>query len=339
MSVSRASAPGRVCLAGEDIDWISGPAIVCAISLRVTVTVAELPQSYDHVLLRSSSPLNTQRSVSLADVGKYNQHPLDYVQAALQVVSRQGVNLRPLVIDVSSSLPAAAGLSSSAAVSLASVAALSDYFGLRMSTEDLCALACMVEIQELQTGAGQMDFYSCGLGGVMYLNCATTPPSSFEKHQLPSDLRMVLADTETSHNTGEVIRLKRLRYAALEPAIMAYIEHTEAAIEQLRNLLANNRGGSGAADSPFVQELGRLVSSCHLYLRDFMQVSTTLLDECVEASLRGGAVGAKLTGTGMGGCMFALVPQARVEGVLQALSKFPVRICVTGPSQEGLIIG
>src|SRR5439155_11369212 len=81
-----ASAPGRVCLAGEDIDWISGPAILCAINLRVSATVVALPAATDALILSSADPFFVERRVPLAEIGRYQHHPMDYVHAAVRTL-------------------------------------------------------------------------------------------------------------------------------------------------------------------------------------------------------------------------------------------------------------
>src|SRR6266571_4641587 len=133
-----ASAPGRVCLAGEDIDWISGPAILGAIGLRIRVSVKSLSRNVDFVELTSGDPFNLKRRVLLRSIGQYEGHPLDCLQAAIRVLSKWGITPTPVRIDVDSDLPARVGLASSAAVAVASVAALSRFYELELSLSEIC---------------------------------------------------------------------------------------------------------------------------------------------------------------------------------------------------------
>lgn len=325
-----ASSPGRVCFAGEDIDWISGPSILCAIDLRVWVKVTPLPPNYDFIILKSGYPFDIEYLIPLTDIGNYKKHVMDYVHAAVKIIRDTGIIITPLKISVSSQLPARAGLSSSAAVSVATIAALSKFFNLKLSTYEICNLAYSIENKDLKTGAGQMDFYACGLGGLLYINSATVPPNPIEKYNIPSDLNILIIDTKTPHNTSDVIRLKRQRFAQSDPQIIEYVKHTEVAIEQMRTLLKQNK--------PSINEISALVSSCHNYLRDYMMVSTDLINTCIEICLKKGAIGAKLTGAGMGGCLFALVSNSVVNQIKEALSEYPVKIYVTNISHQGLIV-
>lgn len=325
-----ASAPGRVCFAGEDIDWISGPAILGAVNLRLTVTVTHLPKDCDFILLTSGNPFYVQRRVSLSNIGQYKRHVMDYVEAAVKVLIDYGVKITPVHIKVSSDLPPRAGLSSSAAISVASINALSKFHELSLSNYDICALAYSVEGEELNTGAGQMDFYACGLGGFLYIDSAAKPPSPIEQYDLPPDIAIIIADTMTPRNTADIIRSKRARLNRGESSIVSYIEYTEIAIDQLHWLLKQ--------PSFDLERFGALVSSCHHYLDKYMRVSTDTLNRCVETCLDKGAIGAKLTGTGMGGCMFAIAPRSIILQIQEALSAHPVKTYITNISNRGTFI-
>lgn len=325
-----ASAPGRVCFAGEDIDWISGPAILGAINLRLKVTVTSLPKDCDYILLKSDNPFNVQRRVPLLSVGQYKRHVMDYVEAAVKVLIKRGIKITPIEIGVSSNLPARAGLSSSAAVSIASISALAKFYGIPLSNHEICDLAYSVESDELNTGAGQMDFYACGLGGFMYINSASRPPSPIEQLNLPSGLGVIVADTMVPRNTADIIRSKRERLERAEPSILSYVKYTEAAIKQIHRILRE--------PDPDLERFGTLITSCHMYLDKYMRVSTDMLNKCVDTCLLNGAVGAKLTGTGMGGCMFAVAPTAAVTRIQESLLTHPVLTYATDISTLGVVV-
>jgi mevalonate kinase len=175
-----------------------------------------------------------------------------------------------------------------------------------------------------------MDMYSSGLGGLIYLDSSSRPPHDVERFVLPDGYDIVIADTLTPRNTSDVISDKRRRYEAKEPQIMKYVETTEDLIKEIRELLKG---------SPIdIQRLGLLVHKSHILLRDHMGVSTNLLEEGVERSLKNGALGAKLTGTGMGGCLFALVPTDKTKGLVNSLSELPVKVYVTSPSEKGVTV-
>lgn len=325
-----ASAPGRVCFAGEDIDWISGPAILGAINLRLQVTVTPLPSHCDFILLKSGNPFYVERRVSLSKLGQYKKHVMDYVEAAVKVLINCGVKITPIQINVSSDLPPRSGLSSSAAVSVASISALAKFYELSLSDYEVCNLAYSVENEELNTGAGQMDFYACGLGGFLYINSSTRPPYPIEQYDFPSNISIIIADTMTPRNTADIIQDKRSRLEKGEAGISSYVKYTEKAIEKIRHLLKQPDFD--------LEQFGTLISSCHNYLDKYMRVSTDTLNKCVKACLNNGAFGAKLTGTGMGGCMFAIAPTSMSLQIQEALSTYPVITYATYISSLGTII-
>ncbi|MFY9622602.1 MAG: hypothetical protein WAQ99_22485 [Pyrinomonadaceae bacterium] len=253
---------------------------------------------------------------------------MDYLQAAVNVIRKQGISITPIRIEVDSNLPPRAGLASSAAVTVAAVGALAQFYRLDLPVDRICQLAYLVESSELLTGAGQMDFYVTGLGGFLYIDSFKTPPDCIEPFRFPPSLGIVISNTGKPRATSDVIRAKRARMAAGEPGILSYVAGTEKAIQRMRIVLAR--------DNIDTKEFGELVTSCHTYLDAYMRVSTDLLNACVSACIRNGAVGAKLTGTGLGGCMFAIVPKFAIPLILRSLSTYSVDVHVTEISRRGL---
>jgi len=328
--ITTASSPGRVCLAGESLDWMmGGPSIVGAIDLRVRASVQDYQnEGEDEILLRSLNPFNTEKLVQLSQIGVYDKHTLDFMQAAVKILLDRGLPLHSLQINSFSELPAQAGVSSSAAVSIATIAAVGQHFGVKRTPIEICGLAYQVEKSELKTGAGQMDFYACGLGNLHYLNCATEPPNPLEEYPIPKDTQLILVDTLTPHTTSKFIPKKRERVEAREPLIMSYIDKALVAVEKIRSLMPEFERN--------IEEIGHNITLCHGYLRDNVHSSTELLDLCVDTCLKNGAYGGKLTGTGMGGCMFALAKEENLDKIQRALTQLPVKVYITSFSQDGV---
>jgi mevalonate kinase len=327
-----ASCPGRVCFAGEDIDWTIGPAVLAAVELRLTATLGPPRRGQgDLVVMESSHPFTQRIAIPTGALGVYDGGTFDYARAAIaRLLRTAGVTLEPVVLRIDSEVPPSAGLSSSAAVVVATLAAANAYYGLGLPPSELCAIAYDVESDELATGAGQMDFYACALGGVLYLDCSASPPSPLERYALPEPLAIVVVDTGVRRSTSEVIAGKRLRWSRAEPAMRRYVTDTSRLVEDIRSKLR---------ERPLDMKcLGELVLACHRSLRDDLGVSTALIDECVELSMRNGAYGAKLTGTGMGGCLFALCPSDSAEQIVRALGSLDVRAMTTSVDVGGLAV-
>jgi mevalonate kinase len=320
MKPIKAFAPGRVCFVGEDIDWISGPSILCAINLGVTVSIESNKLNSRSITLITGDPFNTTETILIKNIGKYRRSVLDYTHAAINVFMQLGIKITPITIRISSTLPAKAGLASSAAVTVATLKALSKYYNTKLDSLSIANLAYEVERRELKTGAGQMDMYSSAMGNLIYINSSTTPPNSITKLSLPDETDIIVVDSLTPRSTKEVIRKKRKRFYSKEPCFLRYVSNTKNIIKRMKKELQANLVNE--------KQIGKLISCSHYQIKNNLKVSTKLIDDCIKISLRNGALGAKLTGTGMGGCMFALTKKDNTKKILTELSKKQVKIYV-----------
>jgi galactokinase len=314
--VATASVPGRICLAGESLDWMTGGnSVTAAVPLRTRVTAWRADGS-DALALISGPPLYHTRLVPAgrAAASVYDGDVLDHMQAAAKV-TLPAASLAGVVVTASTDLPVGAGVSSSAALTLAVVTALSALRnGEPPDTTAACALARQAETGELGTGAGWMDFLACASGGVNQISAGSQPHASLITASLP--LPVVLIDTRQRRTTAAVLASKRERYQAREPAMIAYVAETTALVQALTEILRSPQ--------PDYREAGRLLSAAHALLRDQAACSTPLIEECASRVLAAGAYGAKLSGSGHGGCLFALVPDDAVASVLASVAGLPV---------------
>ena len=312
-----ASVPGRVCLAGESLDWmIGGPSVTAAIPLRTRVTVWRAPGSVD-VVLSSSAPIYRTRLLPAATVARrhYMGEVLDHMQAAARVTLNDDRHLAGLVITASTESPVAAGVASSAAVTLAACAALSQLDGMPWpDLAGLCKLAYQVESDELSIGAGWMDYLACAHGGVNAIDSATPPGLTRIADTL--GMPLVLIDTLERRSTKSVLAAKRAQLVARDPAMLTYVARTAELAATIASELA-------AADVDY-PAVGRWLNTAQDLLARQARCSTPLIDTCIGRALAAGAYGAKLTGSGHGGCLFALVPPDATTTVLAALEDLPV---------------
>jgi galactokinase len=312
-----ASVPGRICLAGESVDWMTGGASVTAAIPLYTRVSAWRAAGSDALALTSGAPLYRTRLVPAgrAAAGQYADDDLDHMQAAARITLRDAASLAGVVLTASTDLPVAAGVSSSAALTLAVVAALTVLRdGAAPELMRACTLARQAETGELGTGAGWMDFLACAAGGVRAITAADPPRADLITASLA--LPVVLIDTMQRRSTATILASKRARYRAGEPAMLTYIREVTTLTTALGAILARDR--------PDYRQAGELVTAAHGLLRDLVACSTPLLDECVTRVVGAGAYGAKLTGSGHGGCLFALAPDDAIASVLASVADLPV---------------
>lgn len=322
------SAPGRICLAGEKLDWTGGASIACAIDeLRVYVSVSERYKA-STTCVRSYSPFYVCDEFTVETAGQFRKLPLDMVRAAFCAVWECFPTVPPLTIEIASTLPHSAGLSSSAALTLAVIGAVSTYLGLRLPTDAVCRLAYAAEANYLRTGCGQMDQYTCGLGGLLHLDCAQEPPFIVELPPWPEEVALVIGETTARHRAGNVISGVRQRLKEGEASAAAYFRETRWAVDELYQILTS--------PSVNLEAIGDILTRCHGFIRDYAQVSTPEIESCVNSALAAGALGAKLTGAGNGGCMFAMVGKTHVSAVVQALASLGASAHVCTVAQPGL---
>ncbi len=315
--MTTASAPGKVILFGEHAVVSGVTALGGAIDLRAEVTLQDLAgkvliETEDLVLRGFSMDLITGQLVSANAV-----HATRYVSAALREFEA-----RDLSVKIKSEIPLAAGLGSSAAIVVATVAALNGHLGLGLSRTEIASTAYRIE-KGVQNGLGSpMDTALATFGGYCRITKKVRPLD------LPQ-MEMIVGCTKLPHNTfSEVEKVQRLKECypdLVEPIFQAIGAISARAIPLIKD-----------QDMP---RLGELMNINHGLL-EALGVGTRELCELVYAARNaGGAYGAKLTGAGGGGCMIALPKPGTQDALIAALrqargSAFTVKTGCEGVRQE-----
>ncbi|MCF3963958.1 galactokinase [Streptomyces fuscigenes] len=339
------AAPGRVNLIGEYTDFNDG--FVMPLALPHTTVVAVSRRSDG--LLRLHSADTRQGIVQLeiaglrprSEAGGWAAYPAGVVWALREA----GHEVGGADIHVTSSVPTGAGLSSSAALEVATAAALDDLYGLGLSPAGAAVLAQRAENEFVGVPCGVMDQMAsacCTEGHALYLDTR-----DLTQRQVPFDLaaqglRLLVVDTRVKHELGDgayaerragceagaralgVRALRDVPYAELPAAlarleaagqpenVVRYVRHVvseDARVERVIELL--EAGGTRAT--------GEILLAGHASLRDDLRVSCAELDLAVEASAAAGALGARMTGGGFGGSAVVLVESGDVERVTKAV--------------------
>ena len=349
------STPGRICLFGEHQDYLGLPVIAAAISKRIQLKGAFRPDRIVHFDLPDIQKIE---SFSLEFPLVYTQER-DYFKSVLNVLSRKGhVFEKGLEIEVRGNIPINSGTSSSSALLVSWVELLNEMFQLGYSQKEVGEITYEAEVLEFTEPGGMMDQYSTAVGNVIYL--ASQPSISITTYQQALGT-FVLGDSgEPKDTLGILSRVKFgtlggiQKIKAIDPGFdLATI--TQAVCEQYRNLLTedewvlltanlSDRDILLAAKKMFEGEepwndhrLGVLLTDHQKNLREYKQISTPKIDRMIDAALGAGALGAKINGSGGGGCMFAYAPnnpEAVVAAIEQAGGKaYIIRVDV-GTQEE-----
>lgn len=311
-----ASAPGKVILFGEHAVVSGIPALGSAVDLRARVMVEDLPGGLE---IETNLPLKGFSLDLLAGrlSSKEALYATRYVSAVLEELGATGLHIK-----VESDIPPGAGLGSSAAIVVAALAALSSHLGLGLSRVEIAALAHRIE-KSVQKGLGSpMDTALATFGGYLQVS------SCVRELDLPP-LALVVGHTEIPHDTRheiEKVQSLRARHPDLvEPIFGAIGLIAERAVYLIKELK--------------LAELGELMNINHGLL-EALGVGTKELSELVYAARGvGGALGAKLTGAGGGGCIIALPGPAGGPTLEIALRQAGARVFHARTGSEGVRLG
>lgn len=323
-------APGRVNLIGEHTDYNDGFVLPIAIALgcRIETRALDAPE-----LRMSSKQFGDTRTVALADLAGLQpaKHWSDYPLGVARELLVLGVELKGMALEVDATVPTGSGLSSSAALEVASALALLD--GRAMEKAEVARLCQRAERNFVGMPCGIMDQYASVFGeegAAMLLDCRAV---THERVPLPAGVSVVVVNSMVKHDLGASAYRDRVAQcrealshfpgkAALRDVTLGELERAAAGIPEIplararHNVLENWRVRqfhAAAAEGDLVR-MGRLFVESHRSLRDDYEVSCEELDYLVDAALTlPGVYGARMTGGGFGGCTVNLVEKGEEE--------------------------
>jgi len=294
--MTSASAPGKIILFGEHAVVYGRPALaVPVIDVQANATVIENRLG----TIRIETP-GTGLNADLQALPP--NHPLAAVTRA--VLGALGIVHPPsFTMRIESTIPVASGLGSGAAVSVAAIRALASFLGCVMPDEKVNTLAFEIEKLHHGTPSGIDNIVVTYAKPVYFLKGC--PVETFH----PSvPFTIVIGDTGVSASTKESVREVRELWQA-DPA------RFEEMFDAVGEIVQKARK---AIESGEMMDLGLLMDKNHSILQE-MTVSSQLLDRLVDAARSAGALGAKLSGSGRGGNMIALVKPESAQTVAEAL--------------------
>ena len=288
--IVKASAPGKIIIAGEHFVVHGGKALALAINRHIEVTITQT--SLEHVVVNF---INTRQMAILNKEKKWlTPLPVSVVKPIEKIVDdiSEHVKIPNIKLDIKSNFPFSAGLGSSAALAAAISAGISSYVGLDIDKKDLTKLALSAESITHNTPSG-LDPATVVFGGLILFD--GSKKKILDHNEI--DLSIIIGDTLKRRNTGELIGNVSKIKATYPKLFSQLIKINDALVENIRNALLNNN---------FI-EAGHLFNISHGLLNS-IGTSNLDIESLISHARKNGAYGAKLTGAGGGGCIIALAP-------------------------------
>ena len=325
-----ASAPGRVNLIGEHTDYNGGPVLPVAVERR-TAVAARAAQEWSLVSQTEGGAHRIDIDAPLSGMWT------DYVVGVVRELRSLRAAPRGAQLALASSVPIGAGLSSSAALTVAAAKTLSLLAGKRLSAAALAEVAFRAEYRQVGVRCGRMDQTIAAharSGSALLFETAGGGLSP-----VPFPGRLWIVETGVSHRlTGGDLNQRRreceealafcrdwrpgLAYLAqLLPGDLSQIERRlpPPLVPRVRHVVtetARTRMAAEALAAGDLATLGRLMVEGHESLRTDYQSTIPEADLIVESAVQHGAFGARLTGAGWGGAVVVLAPAEREARIM-----------------------
>ncbi len=343
-----AAAPGRVNLIGEHTDYNDG--LVLPIAIERCTVIAAAPSEGRRATLFSC---NTKSSAEVLVEGEITPSEKvgwpSYVQGTIACSREGGVQVDPFLAVINSNIPLGGGLSSSAALEVATATLLEQMAAVRLDPIKKALICQKAEHLFAKMPCGIMDQMISVLGQeghAMLLDCRTKTPKMIPMSNpavsvmiVNSNVKHKLTGSEypTRRNqcekAAQMLGVSFLRDATLESLRAAKAKLTrefgsDVPFRRARHVITENLRAANMAEALAKSDwktCGKLMYASHDSLRDDFEVSCKELDLLVEVARQigpeGGMIGSRMTGGGFGGCTVSLVKTDKIDTITQAIRK------------------
>jgi galactokinase len=335
-------APGRVNLIGEHTDYAEGFVMPAAIDFA---TLAAISPRADGKIALYSENYGEERhfDVSAVPTMQASHHWTDYPLGVVSILAGEGHTIPAFNLSLWGDVPLGSGLSSSAAVEVATALAVLSVLKATYPGPQLARLCQRAENEFVGSSCGIMDQFISANGSkdhAMLLDCRDL---SFKLAPIPPDVALVIANTMVKHSVAggdyttrraeveaacAVIASHRpgvnfLRDATVDDLANWGTEMTPESLKRARHVITENLrtvAFAAALEKGDLNQVGRLMAEAHTsYSQDF-EGSCDEADAMVEMGQDlPGLIGARLTGGGFGGCTINLVEQSQAQAFAHAL--------------------
>lgn len=343
------------------MDWCRYYVISVAVDMR-SFLEASLNNKPGLVEVYSYPPFETYTSYRLEKLNINKDSDLRYVGGVLKAMLDNGYLNRSESLklrfnkaeDVSNltydkslvDLPVKKGLASSAAISVVTAAAIDialtkaadeksvkDMLNSEENLTKYASLAYIAEKKILGINCGQMDQFSSAYGGLLFINCRPEP-ARVERLLSEAEIPLVIGDTGQNKDTPKILAWLEERFRRGEPEFIEGVRGIVDVVLRAKQELSKAK--------PDLYRVGELMNLNQHYLSKNLKVSgdcpvsPSRLDVLINAALNAGALGAKLSGSGGGGCMVALCLPKDLGKVSEAIKKAGGYPYITRITNKGL---
>ena len=289
---SKASAPGKVILFGEHFVVYGVKAILCSINKRVTVT-AEKTTDKKIFINSEIGNLILEPNKSISEI---NSPLKPFYYLANKVIKNQNTGIQ---IKIDSEIPLGVGLGSSSACCVAGAAAIFKLFG-DISKEEILELAIEAERTIFENTSGA-DCTVCVYGGIMEYD----KKQGFKKIEDEPNFQLVIANSNIEHSTESMVSEVKTFTIKNKEEFSKLLEQELELVEDVLKLLKENN----------TIKLGEKINQNQKYL-ETIGISNNQLRKMIEIGQKT-SFGAKITGSGGGGCIFAITDESNLEYTLK----------------------
>lgn len=329
------SANGRVNLLGEHLDYNGGAVLPLQIDKCVKIYLSD-NNTNEKIVIRSKQ--YDEKIIINHNLAK-QENWSDFVVGACKIISDKfGIKISSINFVIDSDLPIGIGLSSSAAITVATLRALITKYNIEISNEELVSLALRVESDFVNVGGGMMDQFTSIYGStseILYLDTAT---NDFELITLNENYKFLIIDSGESRilansefnsrkilceNVANKLSLNYLcELSDLDEKLTKKLTMEE--IKIAKHVVYENirvHKGKKSLLSNNYDLFGKLMTESHMSLKNNYEVSTAKLDTLVNLCNSFGALGSKLTGAGFGGAIVSLIKNDLVDDLKKYIIK------------------
>jgi galactokinase len=344
------STPSRICLFGENQDYLGLEVIAAAIDLRFSARISKRNDSIVHISIKDAKidtlgmknhdNLYSEFEIDITKPIVYESNR-DYMKSCINSLLKNGYELTGFDIKMDSNIPIGKGMCSSSTMVVVLIKAILEAIQHpdKDDPEKIALLGFNAEVAEFGEPGGMMDHYTSALGGFVNL---LFPEGQTIINRLNNELEgcFILFDSKAQKNTTQVLASAKVpTMEAIEQlghgvkdfvedeSKMSLLENLDEKHKMALNANINNYKILLEAKKMLSEEtidpvkLGLLIFEHHSNLRDGLHLSTDTIDIILDTAMANGAYGGKINGSGGGGCCFVYARNEDADRIIQAVKE------------------